>query len=180
MVILGNKKRFYIGCWILASLIFLGYNGFVLASLFSPPLVGRSRETRLASQKWFRLDSKLSILRKDSLEHIDIKHVIDRFSPDISIIRNKPIPPKLKKIKSEFEKEAEAKPPVITGIIKISDAQGNHRRFALIEGKQLRKNDSIRGFTIKKIMDKGVLLIYKDKTLSVPAPEVYFSLDREP
>ena len=179
MIILGNRKRLYTGCWVLALLIIGGYNGFILTSIFSPPLVGRSKETRLASQKWLRLDNKQSTIHKNSLEQFDLQQVIDRFSPDISIIKSKPIPSKSKKLTGKFEKESEAIPPVVTGIIKISDVHGNHRRFALMEGKQLMENDSIRGFTVNKITDKGVVLIYNEKKLFVPSPQVHFSLNNE-
>ena len=73
---LGGGKRMCIGGWILAAFIFLGYNGFALTSLFSPPLVGRSKETGLARQKWLRLENKISLIMKEAVDNIDLKPIV--------------------------------------------------------------------------------------------------------
>lgn len=176
MITLGSRKRLCIGGWVLAAFIFLGYNGFVLASLFSPSLVGRSKETRLASQKWLRLENKISLIMKEAVDKIDLKPIVSRFTPDLRVVKKQS--PQLRAEPSEFEGKFEIKPPVLTGIMKILDAQGNQRSFALIEGKRLMEKDSVRGFTVQKITNKGVVLKRSGKTWFVPAPTVFFSLDK--
>ena len=80
--------------------------------------------------------------------------------------------------KREFEGKIEIKPPFLTGIMKILDAQGNQRSFALIEGKRLMEKDSVRGFNVQKVTNKGVVLTKRGKTWFIPTPKVYFSLDQ--
>ena len=176
MITLGSRKRLCIGGWVLAAFIFLGYNGFVLTSLFSPPLVGRSKETRLASRKWLRLVKKNSLIMKENVENIDLKPIISKFVPDLRVVKKQFPHPEAEP--SEFEGKFEIKPPVLTGIMKILDAQGNQRSFALIEGKRLMERDSVRGFSVQKVTNKGVLLTKRGKTWFIPTPKVYFSLDQ--
>jgi hypothetical protein len=176
MITLGSRKRLCIGGWVLAAFIFLGYNGFVLASLFSPPLVGRSKETRLASQKWLRLEKKNSLIMKENIDNIDLKSIVSRLTPDLSVVKKRFSQPQVET--REFEGKFEIKPPVLTGIMKILDAQGNLRSFALIEGKRLMEKDSVRGFNVQKVTNKGVVLTKRKKTWFIPTPKVYFSLDQ--
>jgi hypothetical protein len=138
-------------------------------------VVGRSKETRLASQKWLRLENKLATISKESFDNIDPILIAERFSPDITVVKKTSAQPQA--VKNEFE--AEAQPPVLTGIMRVSDSLGSQRSFALIEGRRLGVNDRIRGFTIQKITNQGVELSKDGKTWFVPAPEVSFSLDRE-
>jgi len=159
----------------LAAFIFLGYNGFVLASLFSPSLVGRSKETRLASQKWLRLENKISLIMKEAVDNIDLKPIVSNFASDKRVVKKQSPHPEAQI--NEFEGKFESKPPVLTGIMKILDAQGNQRSFALIEGKILMEKDSVRGFNVQKVTNKGVVLTKRGKTWFIPTPKVYFSLD---
>ena len=161
----------------MAAFIFLGFNGFALTSLFSPPLVGRSIETRLASQKWLQLEDKLALVRKGAIGDIDFEPIVARFMPNWS--EEKKQPPKLEVEPTQFEEEIEIKPPVLSGIMKISDSHGKVRWFALIEGRRLKENESVRDFTIKKITNEGVEIGRKGETWFLQTPEIYFSLDRE-
>jgi hypothetical protein len=170
-------KRMCIGGWILVAFIFLGFNGFTLTSLFSPPLVGRSIETRLASQKWLELENKLALVGKGAIGDIDFEPIVSRFTPNWA--DEKKQPPQLKVEPTQFEEEIEIKPPVLTGIMKISDSHGKVRWFALIEGRRLKENETVRDFTIKKITKKGVEIARKGETWLLQTPEIYFSLDRE-
>ncbi len=183
MKIIGSSKRLSVGGWILVGLVFLGFNAFSLTTLFSPPVVGRSKETRLASQKWFKLDNKMKLLLKESFSDLDLGLIAKKFSPDITVVKPKPVQSKAEdqpaEGPTEAEKEQPVQLPVLTGIMKVLYARGNHRSFALMEGRRLAKGDTIRQFTIQKITPKEVVLSMDEKTWSVPAPEVYFSLDRE-
>ncbi len=175
MITLGSRKRLCIGGWVLVAFIFLGYNGFVLASLFSPPIAGLSKETRLASRKWLGLEKKISLIMKESVDNIDLKPIVSKFAPDLKVVKKQP--PQSESQLFEFEGNLEIKLPVLTGIMQILDARGNQRSFALIEGKRLMEKDSIRGFNVQKVTNKGVVLTKKGKTWFIQTPEVYFSLD---
>jgi hypothetical protein len=177
MIILGNSKRACISGWILAAFLLLGVNGFALFSLFNPPLVGRSQETRLASQKFHRLENSLAVIQKEAVDNIDLQPIAARFSPDLSVVTKQL--PDSRVLTSESEAASEGRLPILSGIMKISDAHGNHRLFALIEGKRLMENDRVGDFTVQKITDAGVVLSKNGETWFVPAPEVHFSVDRE-
>ena len=161
----------------MAAFLFLGYNVFILVSLFSPPLVGRSKETRLASQKWLRLEKKNSLIMKEKIDNINLKSIVSKFAPDLRVVKKQSPHPEAETI--EFEGKFEIEPPVLTGIMKILDAQGNQRSFALIEGKRLMEKDSVSGFNVQKVTNKGVILTKRGKTWFIPTPKVYFSLDQE-
>ena len=176
MITLGSRKHLCIRGWVLAAFIFLGYNGFVLASLFSPPFVGRSKETRLASQKWLRLEKKNSLIMKENVDNIDLKPIVSNFAPDSRVVKKQFPHPEAQL--SEFEGKIEIKPPVLTGIMEIINTQGNQRLFALIEGKRLMEKDSVRGFNVQKVTNEGVVLTKRGKTWFIPTPKVYFSLDQ--
>jgi hypothetical protein len=177
MANISESKRMCMGGWILAAFIFLGYNGFSLTSLFSPPLVGRSIETRLASQKWLKLEEKMAIISKEAIGDMDFEPILSRFKPDVE--EEKKQPPQLKVEPTQFEEKIEIKLPILTGLMKIFDSNGKERWFALIEGQRLKKKESVRDFTIQKITSKGVVIARKGETWFLPTPEIYFSLDRE-
>ena len=165
------------GGWILAAFIILGYNGFALTSLFSPPVVGRSIETRLASQKWLKLEEKLALAQKEAIGDIDLEPIVAKFMLEAD--KEKKQSPQLQVEPTPLTAEIEVKPPELTGIMKVSDSHGNERWFALIQGRRLQEEDSVSGFTIQKITNKGVVIEKKGETWFLPTPEIYFSLDRE-
>jgi hypothetical protein len=166
-----------IGGWILAALFILGYNGFALTSVFSPPIVGRSIETRLASQKWLKLEEKLALIQKEAIGDIDFEPIVAKFMLEAE--EEKKQSPQLQVEPTQLSIEIEVKPPELTGIMKISDSHGNEQWFALIQGRRLQEKDSVSGFTIQKITNKGVVIEKKGETWFLATPEIYFSLDRE-
>lgn len=176
MITLGSGKRMFVGGWILAAFLIIGYNGFTLTSLFSPPLFGRSKEARLASQKWLRLENKISLIMKESIDNIDLRPIVSKFRPDLGVVRKQSL--QLQSKDGQFEGEFQIKLPVLTGIMKVSDAQGNQRLFALIEGQRLKEKERVRGFTLEKIAHNGVVFKRNGKTWFVPTPKINFSLDQ--
>ena len=149
------------GGWIVAALLLLGYNGFALVSMFNPPLVRISDEVKLAREKWRQLqDRNLLALKKN-------KKDLERIFP-------KSVPSDQKQ-----EKQAVISPlPVLTGIMRFSDVQGNKRWVAVIEGKTYTEKTQVQGYTIQQITEKGVVLTKAGISRFVPTPEVYFSVDR--
>jgi len=160
----------------LAAFILLGYNAFALSSLFSPPLVGRSKETRLASQNWLKFMNKIALNVKESIDDFDLSPIASRFTPDLEEVKKQS--PYSEPELIEFEEEIEIKLPVLTGIIQVLDAQGKQRSFALIEGKRLMEKDRVIGFTLLKIKNEGVLVSKEGKTWFIPSPKIHFSLDQ--
>ena len=112
---------------------------------------------------------------KESVDNINLTPIVSKFAPDLRVVKKQPPQPESQPI--EFEGKLETKPPVLTGIMQILDARGNQRSFALIEGKRLMEKDSVRGFNVQKVTNKGVVLTKEGKTWFIQTPNVYFSLD---
>jgi len=83
-----------------------------------------------------------------------------------------------KSVSSKYKKEI-IKLPVIKGIIKSLDAEGNIRVVILVNGKGFSEGQKINGFLIKKITDNGVYLLKNGKKWFVSLPEVSFSIVNE-
>jgi len=183
MIPYGSAKRFYIGGLVLAAILLTGYNVFHTASLFSPPLVGRSEETRLVSSKWLKLGNKLSLISEETFEDVDFETIALRFREEIPVVAEELPQPQTEIATAEIkeQKVVEIEPilPVVDGVIEISETQDRRRFFALIEGRRVMENDNFNGFAIAKISQKGIVLIRDSRTWFVPTPMVYFSLDRE-
>jgi len=184
MIPYGSDKRFYIGGCVLAAILLVGYNAFTIATLFSPPLVSRSEGTRLASQKWMRLGNKLSLIADETPKDINLETVAASFKEKMNTVEEAFAHPQLQKAAAIAEEpaegvKAEPTPPTLGGILLISGGQIEDRFFVLIEDKLLKENESINGYLIKKIRPEGVELIYGDRALFVPAPDVLFSSDTE-
>lgn len=177
MIVLGERKQLFIGGWVIAALILIAYNGFNLSLLFSPPIVGRSKDARLASQKWLRYDRERLRLVDETVGKVDLEQVIQRFKPKIEVVvkQKKPIPAGKE---GEPVVRAEIIPPELTGVMSIATASGQQRMSALMDGRQWFEKQHIREFYIQRITARGVLLAHDGKTWFLPTPQVSFSLDQ--
>jgi len=188
MIAIGSGKQLYIGGMILAALLILAYNGFALMSMHNPIILGRSIEARLASQKWQQLEKSEPSDSEKSSEDIDIDPILSKFTQgfheqvertNLSVQKKLPeIGEEIEEIQKEVEEKIEISPPSLKGIAQISDVQGNVYSVAIIEGKRVREKESVQGFAVQKITDKGVVLTKAGKSWFIPTPEVHYSLDQ--
>ncbi|MFH1982182.1 MAG: hypothetical protein ABIL58_10065 [Pseudomonadota bacterium] len=178
MISTGGRKRMFSGGWIVAALIVAAINGLAMSSLFSPPIVGQSKDARLASQKWLRLETKIAAQVNQSVEHVDVTPVLKRFSPDWPAIEiKKPVAaPSL--TSGDVVEEKKLVPPTLMGIMEVTDAQGRRHLSAMMEGRQWAEKTRIRGFYVKKITLEGVELTHSGQQWFIPAPKVYFMQDQ--
>ena len=180
MIRTGGTKRLISGGWIIAALIVVAYNGLLLSSVFSPPIVGQSKDARLASQKWLRLENKMKARAKQSVDHGDAAPVVARFTPKWPAAEKKTETASSTQIPATGERVATVAlvPPVLTGIMEVTDDQGFRRLSAVMEGRRWVEKERIRGFTVERITLKGVQLTHSGKEWFIPAPMVYFMKDQ--
>ncbi len=172
----------------MAALLILAYNGFSLMSMHNPKILGRSIEAKLASQKWQQLEKSEPSDPGKSLADIDVDPILSKFTQGfhkqvqrikLSVLKREPETGKeIEDIQKEVEEEIEISPPSLKGIAQISDVQGNVYSVAIIEGKRVREKESVQGFAVQKITDKGVVLTKAGKSWFIPTPEVHYSLDQ--
>ena len=173
MTAIGSRKRRYIGIWILAALLLVGYNGFTLMSLFNPSLADHSPEPRIAAGKWRQLRERT--LKKTAVFDPDLirKKMMPGLRRQVETARTAPAGNGVNKPKS-----AGVRLPVVTGIICVSDIQGNKRLLAVIDGRTYRQADRVQGFWIRKITEKGLHLTRSGSQWFAPAPKVHFSVEK--
>ena len=129
----------------------------------------------MAREKWQQFEKKTSSAMTESLENINLDRLFANITPvshkqkkKASIARPQPV--KEKKIKIEL--------PSLTGIMQISDANGNTKSLAVIDGKCLGEGERVHGFMVQEISKEGIILIRGGTSWFVPAPKNGFSLDQ--
>lgn len=170
MITIGSYKRLCFNGLILAALLLLAYNGLLLMPLLNPTIIEQSEEVKLASLKWQKLSERDLLIVKEIWDNKDIELIASRLGFDISEM--------MADSSNQKDDRIGIKLPSLTGIMQISDIQGNITSVAVIEGKRFVEKDEIKGFKIKNITQKGVTLKKADKSWFIPAPEVKFSVDK--
>ena len=184
MKIIDSSKRAHIGLLILGALLLLGYNAYQLLSLKYRPALGSSDQVKLASRQWNELEQISALSLTENSNDISVDQLSPKFASDILkkepiILQPKGIAKAVKKRPNPNER-AEIDLPVLTGILQVSDAQGNVRSFAMIDGESWVERSTVQGFTIDKITEKGVTLTRKGESWFLSAPELFFSVNQEP
>lgn len=184
MIPIGNTKKMVMGGWILATLFVVAYNGFQLAPLFAPPVVGYSDAVKSVIGKRYSFEAQVLSARQSArqFDPTGITAGVDR-PPEK---REEPNAGPPASIASETASGADAGgtqteplPPQLQGIFRVSDIHGNVKLRALLEGRILREKDRIGDFTVKQISDKGILLTKDARSWFLKSPNVPFSFARE-
>ncbi len=174
-ITVGDKQRSFIGVWVLAALLILGVNGLNLTNLLDQPLLGNPREVKGIRRQWKLLGqlNALAIREAKAVAEVDLDSVFSRFEPmsALKIWKEDPDDP------AEAETKQDAGPalPVLTGILCVSDLEGNVRSTAVFDGKRYGEKDEVQGFRIERIAEEGVYLVREGKRWLVPAPEGEFT-----
>ncbi|MDY6972214.1 MAG: hypothetical protein SV775_07775 [Thermodesulfobacteriota bacterium] len=169
----ARRKSLFIGGWILAALVLLVYNGFELTTLLypnHPTHFVRSRLVDTVHHKWIQFRQLCLEPIKEGKDDID--HVLARFHPPFVERGGKSM---IARGGNEEKKNTEL--PSLKGILQVTDVLGNVRRLAVIDGIRLAEQDTVRGYMLREISDKGVLLEKGDAVSFIPVPEVPFSLN---
>ena len=171
----GAYKRLIIDAFIIAGIAAIVVNAYMLTDLFGRPIAERSEGLKLASAKWKQLADSTGPESKNLSESPDMKKVIASLDtpakPEVKPQANKPGD-------DRPEVPAENPLPRLTGILQVAGAGNSPEFIALMEGKQLHKNDKIMGFTVINITAEGVVLAVKGQNRFIPAPNVFFSISK--
>jgi hypothetical protein len=161
------------GFFLLLALLLLGYNGSRIIALFDTPLIGVSLESRLAKEKWNRLETLVSEKKnKDWSESIEF---LTRKVPllELEVEETAHVP---KAIPME-ENDSEILPDIV-GIIETSDLNGKWGASVIIGDKSYYEKEKVGEYMIEKISGNGIYLIKDEQSLFIEAPRVPFSVDR--
>ncbi len=178
MIKIGTRKRLCIGGWILVALLLVGFNGFKLMSFFNPELPGQSRSVKEAMKKWRQLEDRVPATIVEALDNINLNVAFaeyNKYTPVSHKQKNKVSTPRSGVAN---EKKINIQLPSLTGILRTTDAHGNTRSIAVINGEYLCEGERVLGFMVQKISEEGIILTRGGVHFSVPAPKVKFSLDQ--
>jgi hypothetical protein len=173
-ITVGDKQRSFMGAWVLAALLILGVNGLNLTNLLDQPLLGNPREVKGIRRQWKLLEqlSALAIREAKAVADVDLDSVFSRFEP-MSVL--KVWEDDAGSVEGEEEKDAGPALPVLTGILSVSDLEGNVRSTAVFSGKRYGEKDEMQGFRIERIAEEGVYLTREGEHWFIPAPEGEFT-----
>jgi hypothetical protein len=176
-ITVGDKHRSFIGAWVLGALLILGHNGLNLTNLLDQPLLGHSREVKGIRRQWKLLEQlgSLAIKEAKAVADVDLDRVFSRFEP-MSVLEDWGSD---SESGEEGEKPSGPILPFLTGIMGISDLEGNTRFVAVIEGKRRNEKERVLGFRIEKIAEEGVYLTKMGTNWFLPAPEGDFTFVRK-
>ena len=165
----ANRKRLWLGYWILAALLLSSYSGYKMMTLMTPAIPLLSQEMKGTRENLHKIQKLTSLSMKNIEDNLNLNRVFQVFAQKSQ-----------EKAKADTiqKKEKEPDPPEISGIFQTITSQGEVEYQAVIKGKCLRENDSVNGFTVKEITLEGVTLSKKERKWSIPSPNVSFSLDR--
>jgi hypothetical protein len=169
----GSRQRLVLSGWILAALLLTGYNGSKLMTLLSPPMVSRSMEVRLASQKWRQLQNIISQGSGKMTTTIDLDTALGKIPPVTG--KKKAAQPDQSPTENNEIQHTEMQLPTLSGILRNIDIHGRAYAVAVIDGHRLRENDQMEGFTVQKIKKDGVVIARNGQTWFLDAPDVAYS-----
>ena len=159
----------------MVALLLVGFNGFKLITFFNPELSGQSRNVKEAMKKWRQLENRVPPTIVETLDNINFNVAFAKYTPASQKQKKEVSPPQAQLAK---EKEINIKLPRLTGIFRTTDAHGNMRSIAVVNGKYLCEGEKVLGFRVQKITEEGIILMRGGAQFSVPAPEVKYSLDQ--
>jgi hypothetical protein len=176
-ITVGDKQRSFIGAWVLAALIVVGVNGLNLTNLLDQPLLGNSREVKGIRRQWKLLEqlNSLAIKEAKAVAGVDLDRLFSRFEP-LSVLKGWDTGTESEEVQAE---ESGPILPTLTGILSVSDLEGNVRSTALFEGGRYKEKDQVQGFRIEKIAEEGVYLTKWGANWFVPAPAGEFTSVRK-
>ena len=162
----------------MVALLLVGFNGFKLMSFFNPELTGQSRTVKEAMKKWRQLENRVPATIVEALDNINLNVAFAEYTKDTPVSHKQKKKVSTQRSGGTKEKAINIKLPSLTGILSTTDAHGNTRSLAVINGEYLGEGERLFGFIVKEISEEGILLSKGGASWFVPAPKVKFSLDQ--
>lgn len=171
MIQIGSKNRLIIDGFIIAAVIVVAINIYLLTELIGTPMAQKSDEFKMAGNKWKQYKQ---------MQDQTVDDLIKRAEAIIAVAKmGRKAKPEKTQLTADTQTDENPKLPGVpnlAGILQVSGPGERSSFIALMEGKRLHKNDKINNYIIKDITTKGVLLSRNGETKFIPVPEVYFSL----
>jgi len=174
MVKVANQQMLSIVGLIVAAFIILGINAekltFLRSSLYESPSTG----TISAGLKSIHLEEVLKRYKEKEIEYYKSLDEIMLFgSKSTSTDRETPATV----IIDGLKKIGDTNLPQLSGVMQVSDINGDLQSFVVIEGKRYREKEQVNAFMLRKITSKGVWFTKNEKHWFAPVPSVPFSVN---
>ena len=171
----GNRLKLITGLFILLAVIIVGYSGVNLSLLYDAPLIAASAESKLANEKWNRLETFKSRKKDTDWNKSAALLIREENIPEQKPVAETSIPVQETEDIVRYEKETL---PVISGIIISSDSDGNTEASAIINSNIYTKNREVAGYMITEITESSVILTKNRKRYHLDVPAVPYSVDQ--
>jgi hypothetical protein len=176
MKIISHTRRMYIAAWLLAALLLLGANLIKLSQLTLQPMVGSSATVNALRLKLHQFDALAAEFNMDTEVRRDQPVSLARLPQAAA-----PLKPPIPAIPADEPGPSEPPQlPRLSGILQVADNQGRWRYSAAMDGNVYFEKDRVQGFFIEEISSRGIVLSRGKQRWLIPAPEVYFSVDKGP
>ena len=170
----ANQQMLSIVGLIVAAFIILGINSEKLTFLRSSISESSSTGTISAGLKSIQLEE---VLKKFKEKEIEYYKSLD----EIMLFGSKSTPPDRETlttgITDGLKNIGGTNLPQLSGVIQVSDINGDLQSFALIGGKRYREKEQAKAFILREITSKGVWFTKDEKQWFVPVPSVPFSVN---
>ena len=170
-----NRQRVFIGAWLAAAFMLLGFNGYLYLLPGAGTLEGNSRVMRSLQQKLTRLN--LAVEKTGFVKTGKWFCAALPAQPHTS----GPAPSKSDDGSGAGKETAVVHPvelPRLTGILESSDSVDGLRYVAVLNGKVCRERERIDSFTVRKIMKDKVILKGFGTQWEIRNPAPGYSSDR--
>lgn len=166
-----TAHRLWIGLFSLAFLLLSGFNGYRLIDLESRPWTGDPSSIKALRSQLDRLNTSQEV--PPSLEW---REPSDPEAVDAGALADqstKPSPPVVPALDA-----GAFILPVLSGIVSVVSPEGQMVYRALLDGEMKHPGQSVGGFHIAQISDKGVHLRHHQGRFFLPNRDPVFSIDR--
>ncbi len=171
--ITGSLPRLALHTMVLLALMLLGYNGYVLMTIISPPVAGLSEEFKSASEKWRRLEKKMQTTASKFKLDYDLDAALLKAS--VAVQGSESQSQLISSAPENIIQKEKIYLPTLSGILRHSTIGGQTSEYAIINGRRYRENDKCMGFRILSIKEDGVVISRERRTWKLVAPEVSYS-----
>ena len=170
----GSAAHALIGLWVLAGLMVVGVNGYMLLALLDEPLAGYSNLVRSADRGFQQYRALLTAETEKITSGLD--RLAGRFKPMGAEIEkptavNGSSPPPATQVAV-----TPVMLPTLSGIMTHRSSDGQAHRLAVMDGRVWVAGDRLRDLTIEWIDDGGVYLVKGDQAWFLKAPDITYSL----
>lgn len=169
--------RMLIGLWILAGLVTMGINGYVLMALLDQPLAGYSSAVRQVGQS-IRTYQLLMTTKAEKMS-FGMDFLSQRFASKAPTATVSPVIEKATSPSAAEKKTSLAAPvslPILSGIVTRRSADGGVGRMAFLNERLFSEGDKVGDLVVNQIRTDGVLLARGQTTWFIKAPEIAHSI----